>query len=274
VTTGARRGGVLVTVAGWGAALLLFFPILWMVLTGLKTEIEAVSTPPTLVFTPTLENFAAVRERADYVKFATNSVVISVGATALAILIAVPAAYAMAFHPGRRTKDLLLWMLSTKMMPAVGVLVPIYLLARSLGALDTRWGLILVYTLINLPIVLWMLYTFFKEVPKDILEAGRIDGAGTREEIVAILLPLAVPGIASTALLSIILCWNEAFWSLNLTASRAAPLTAFIASFSAPEGLFWAKLSAASTVAIAPILVFGWMSQRQLVRGLTFGAVK
>jgi sorbitol/mannitol transport system permease protein len=119
-----------------------------------------------------------------------------------------------------------------------------------------------------------MLYTFFKEVPKDILEAGRMDGAKPKQEVWMLLLPLSLPGIASTALLSIILCWNEAFWSLNLTATSAAPLTAFIASFSAPEGLFWAKLSAASTIAIAPILVFGWMSQRQLVRGLTFGAVK
>jgi sorbitol/mannitol transport system permease protein len=269
-----NRDKLLLTVVGWLAAFLLFFPIFWMVLTSFKTEVEAVRTPPSLFFAPTVENYVTVRERADYIHFALNSVVISLGATLLAILVAVPAAYAMAFFPGRRTKDLLLWMLSTKMMPAVGVLVPIYLLFRDLGAIDTRWGLILVYMLMNLPIVVWMLYTFFKEVPKDILEAGRMDGAAPRQEVWMLLLPLSLPGIASTALLSIILCWNEAFWSLNLTTSNAAPLTTFIASFSAPEGLFWAKLSAASTVAIAPILVFGWLSQRQLVRGLTFGAVK
>jgi sorbitol/mannitol transport system permease protein len=180
----------------------------------------------------------------------------------------------MAFFPTKRTKGTLLWMLSTKMMPPVGVLVPMYLLYRDFGLLDTKTGLIIVYTLMNLPIVIWMLYTFFKEVPGEILEAGRMDGARARQEVTELLLPLALPGIASTALLSIILCWNEAFWSLNLSAHNAAPLTAFIASFSSPEGLFWAKLSAASTLAIAPILVFGWMSQRQLVRGLTFGAVK
>jgi sorbitol/mannitol transport system permease protein len=180
----------------------------------------------------------------------------------------------MAFFPTKRTRSTLLWMLSTKMLPPVGVLVPIYILFRDLGLLDTKIGLIIIYGLINLPIVVWLLYTFFKDVPKEILEAGRIDGARPRQELFYLLMPLAVPGIASTALLSIILCWNEAFWSLNLTTSDAAPLTAFIASFSAPEGLFWAKLSAASTMAIAPILVFGWLSQRQLVRGLTFGAVK
>ncbi|MFO1073955.1 MAG: carbohydrate ABC transporter permease [Geminicoccaceae bacterium] len=268
------RDKIIISIVGWLVAIAIFFPIFWMVLTSFKTEVEAVRTPPSLFFEPTLENYATVRERADYVHFALNSIIISVGATALAIAISVPAAYAMAFFPGRKTKDLLLWMLSTKMMPAVGVLIPIYLLFRDLGAIDTRWGLITVYVLMNLPIVVWMLYTFFKEVPKDILEAGRMDGAELKQEVWLLLLPLSLPGIASTALLSIILCWNEAFWSLNLTASNAAPLTTFIASFSAPEGLFWAKLSAASTIAIAPILVFGWMSQRQLVRGLTFGAVK
>jgi sorbitol/mannitol transport system permease protein len=265
---------LVITIIAWSAAIIMFFPIFWMLLAGFKTEIDAVTTPPLLVFEPTLENYDAVQQRANYINSATNSVLVSVGATLLALALSIPAAYAMAFFPTRRTRSTLLWMLSTKMLPPVGVLVPIYILFRDLGLLDTRIGLIIIYALINLPIVVWLLYTFFKDVPKEILEAGRIDGARPRQELFYLLMPLAVPGIASTALLSIILCWNEAFWSLNLTTSDAAPLTAFIASFSAPEGLFWAKLSAASTMAIAPILVFGWLSQRQLVRGLTFGAVK
>ena len=192
----------------------------------------------------------------------------------MGLLLAIPAAYAMSFFPSSRTKDTLLWMLSTKMMPAVGVLVPIYILFRDSGLLDTRTGLIILYTLSNLPIVVWMLYSFFKELPKEILEAARMDGAGPFEQMLLLIMPLSAPGIASTALLSIILCWNEAFWSLNLSAAKAAPLTAYIASFSSPEGLFWAKLSAASTLAVVPILIFGWLTQKQLVRGLTFGAVK
>lgn len=262
------------TALGWTAALLMAFPVLWMVLAAFKTEIDAIAFPPRLFFEPTLENFQAVQERADYLKHAVNSIVVSLGSTILAVAIAAPAAYAMAFFPGRYTKDILLWMLSTKMMPAVGVLVPMYLLFRDSGLLDTRIGLTIVYTLANLPIVVWMLYSFFRETPKEILEAARIDGAGLRHEILTVLLPLTLPGIASTALLSIILAWNEAFWSVNLTAANAGPLPQFIASFSSPEGLFWAKLSAASLLAIAPILVFGWITQRQLVRGLTFGAVK
>jgi sorbitol/mannitol transport system permease protein len=268
------KAGPIAFILGWSAAFLLFFPILWMLLTGFKTEVEAISTPPTVLFAPTMENYDTIFERADYLRFASNSIVISIAATVLALLLAIPAAYAMAFFPTERTRSTLLWMLSTKMMPAVGVLVPMYLIFRDTGLLDTRTGLIVIYTLINLPIAVWMLYTFFKEVPNEILEAGRMDGARPNQEVFYLLLPLAVPGIASTALLSIILCWNEAFWSLNLTASQAAPLTAFIAAFSSPEGLFWAKLSAASTLAIAPILIMGWLSQRQLVRGLTFGAVK
>ena len=262
----------LATLFGWGTALLLFFPIAWMVLTSFKSERDAIS--PGLAFAPTLDSYRDVFARADYLNFAMNSVIISLGGTVLALLFAIPAAYAMAFHPTERTRGTLLWMLSTKMLPPVGVLIPIYLIMRSTGLLDTRTGLILVYMLMNLPIVVWMLFTFFKEVPKEILEAGRMDGARTAGEFWFLLLPLSLPGIASTGLLSLILCWNEAFWSLNLTSSRAAPLTAFIASFSSPEGLFFGKLSAASTLAVAPILIFGWLSQRQLVRGLTFGAVK
>jgi sorbitol/mannitol transport system permease protein len=203
-----------------------------------------------------------------------NSIFLACGSTILGIIIAVPAAWSMAFVPSRRTKDILMWMLSTKMLPAVGVLYPIYIGFVKLGLLDNRFGLMIVLMLINLPIIIWMLYTYFKEIPVEILEAARMDGASLGNEILYVLTPMAIPGIASTVLLNIILAWNEAFWTLNLTAAKAAPLTAFIASYSSPEGLFFAKLSAASTMAIAPILILGWFSQKQLVRGLTFGAVK
>lgn len=263
------------TAVAWTIGLLIFFPILWTILTSFKTEATAIADPPVFLFFDwTLENYAIVQERSDYMRFLWNSIIIAGGSTILGILIAVPAAWSMAFVPTKRTKDILLWMLSTKMLPAVGVLYPIYLIFISLGLLDSRIGLTIILTLINLPIIVWMLYTYFKEIPVDILEAARMDGAGLKEEILHILTPMAIPGIASTVLLNIILAWNEAFWTLNLTAAKAGPLTAFIASYSSPEGLFYAKLSAASTMAIAPILILGWFSQKQLVRGLTFGAVK
>jgi sorbitol/mannitol transport system permease protein len=263
------------TLAAWFVGIVIFFPILWMALASFKTELEAFSVPPSFVFFHwTTENYAAVQGRSDYVHHAVNSVIVAGGSVLIAMLIAIPAAWSMAFAPTKRTRDILLWMLSTKMMPPVGVLVPIYLIYRNFGLLDTRVGLIIVLCLGNLPIVIWMLFTYFKEIPKDILEAARMDGATVARELVYVLTPMAVPGIASTLLLNVILAWNEAFWTLNLSTSEAAPLTVFIASYSSPEGLFWAKLSAASTLAIAPILVLGWFSQRQLVRGLTFGAVK
>ncbi len=263
------------TVLAWGIGLLIFFPILWTILTSFKTEAQAINDPPIFLFFDwTLENYQVVQERSNYGRFLWNSVIIAGGSTLLGTAIAIPAAWSMAFVPSKRTKDILLWMLSTKMLPAVGVLYPIYLLFIRMGILDTRVGLVVVIMLINLPIIIWMLYTYFKEIPGEILEAARMDGASLKEEVLYVLTPMAVPGIASTILLNIILAWNEAFWTLNLTAAKAAPLTSFIASYSSPEGLFYAKLSAASTMAIAPILILGWFSQKQLVRGLTFGAVK
>jgi sorbitol/mannitol transport system permease protein len=263
------------TALAWGIGFLIFFPILWTILTSFKTEAQAIADPPIFLgFDWTLANYEAVLERSNYGRFLWNSIVIAGGSTILGILIAVPAAWSMAFVPGKRTKDILLWMLSTKMLPAVGVLYPIYLLCIQFGVLDSKIALVIILMLINLPIIVWMLYTYFREIPGEILEAARMDGASLREEVLYVLTPMAIPGIASTLLLNFILAWNEAFWTLNLTAAKAAPLTAFIASYSSPEGLFYAKLSAASTMAIAPILILGWFSQKQLVSGLTFGAVK
>ena len=263
------------TIGAWFFGFLIFFPILWMMLASFKTELEAFAIPPSFLFFHwTTENYATVQERSDYLHHALNSIIIAGGSTLIALLIAIPAAWSMAFSPTKRTKDILLWMLSTKMMPPVGVLVPIYLIYKSFGLLDSRIGLVFILCLGNLPIVIWMLFTYFKEIPRDILEAARMDGATIGRELVYVLTPMAIPGLASTMLLNLILAWNEAFWTLNLSTSNAAPLTVFIASYSSPEGLFWAKLSAASTLAIAPILVLGWFSQKQLVRGLTFGAVK
>lgn len=271
----STRRRVVMSVLAWSIALLIFFPILWTILTSFKTEGEAIALPPKFLFFDwTLENYAIVQERSDYFTFAMNSVIIAVGSTALAMLFAIPAAWSLAFAPGKRAKDLLMWMLSTKMMPPVGALIPLFLIFRDLKLLDTHLGIVIVAMLINLPIIIWMLYTYFKEIPGEILEAARMDGASIGKELLFVLAPMAIPGIASTILLNVILAWNEAFWTLALTTKDAAPLTQFIASYSAPEGLFWAKLSAASTMAIAPILILGWFAQKQLVRGLTFGAVK
>jgi sorbitol/mannitol transport system permease protein len=262
------------TFVAWFFTLLLFFPLGWLALMAFKTELQAISVPPLFFFSPTFENFHEVQERSDYLSYALNSVITSVASTVLGLALAAPAAYSMAFFKSKRTKDILMWMLSTKMMPAVGALVPIYVMAQYAGLLDSRTALIIVFTMSNLPIMVWMMYSHFKDIPSEILEASRMDGATLYQEFRHVLMPLAMGGLASTGLLCLVLSWNEAFWALNLSAAKSGTLATLIASYSSPEGLFWAKLSAASLMAIAPIVVFGWFSQKQLVQGLTFGAVK
>ncbi len=258
----------------WIVALVFFFPIFWLILTSFKTDADAVKPEFLFFFTPTLDNYLNMTENYDYWRFATNSVVTSVLATGVALFVGIPAAYAMAFNPARHTKDILMWMLSTKMLPAAAVLYPMTFLAKSLGIFDTHFAVILVLTLVNLPIVVWMLFTYFKEIPKDIIEAGQMDGVNTWGEIKEILIPLAWGGIASTALLCFIFCWNEAYWTVRLTTTEAATLSKLIEGNRAPEGLFFGRLSAVSAAAVGPIVVLGWFCQKQLVQGLTFGAVK
>lgn len=270
-----RRNRAIVTLLAWGASLAIAFPLLWALLTSFKTELEAVAFPPrVLSFDWTLANYRNVLADGDYFHALINSVVIAGGSSALVLALAVPAAWSMAFAPTRRTRGVLLWMLSTKMLPPVGVFIPIYLFYRDCGLLDSRFGIALLLAAGNLPIAAWMLFSNFREVPGEILEAARMDGASLWQEVVTVLAPLALPGIASTFFLVFTLAWNESFWTLNLATTEATPLTAFIAAFSSPQGLFWARLSAASILSIIPVLLIGWLCQRQLVRGLTFGAVK
>ena len=258
----------------WIVGLLFFFPIFWMVLTSFKTDADAVKPEFLFFFTPTLDNYLNMTENYDYWRFARNSVITAVFATVFTLFVGIPCAYAMAFNQSRATKDVLMWMLSTKMLPAAGVLYPMTFLTKSLGLFDTHFLIVLVLSLINLPIVIWMLFTYFREIPKDIIEAGKMDGVNTWGEIREILIPLAWGGVASTALLCFIFCWNEAYWTVRLTTTDAATLSKLIEGNRAPEGLFFGRLSAVSAAAVGPIVVLGWFCQKQLVKGLTFGAVK
>tara|TARA_R110002049_G_scaffold41901_11_gene125564 strand:- start:3702 stop:4538 length:837 start_codon:yes stop_codon:yes gene_type:complete len=275
VTQSSKLGNVVWPVLAWVVALIFFFPIFWLVFTSFKTDADAVKPEFLFRFTPTLENYTNMTQNYDYWRFAVNSIITSSFATLFSLVVGVPAAYAMAFNPSRHTKDILMWMLSTKMLPAAAVLYPMTFLTKNmLGIFDTHFLVILVLSLINLPIVIWMLFTYFKEIPKEIIEAGKMDGVSTWGEIKDILIPLAWGGIASTALLTFIFCWNEAYWTVRLTTIDAATLSKLIEGNRAPEGLFFGRLSAVSTAAIAPIVILGWFCQKQLVQGLTFGAVK
>jgi sorbitol/mannitol transport system permease protein len=268
-----RLGSLGLNLLTYLLALLVFFPILWTVLTGFKTEADAAATPPVLLFHATLDNYRTVLD-ANYLNYFWNSVILAGGSTLLALLLGLPAAYSLAFRPSRATPKLLSWVLSTKMLPLVGALIPLIVIYKNVGLFDSRLGMILLYAAFNLPLVIWMMRSFFADLPKDILEASIVDGAGFLRIMLRVVLPLTAPGLAATALLSVVFAWNEFLLAVNLTGPNSGTLPVFISGFMTSEGLFWAKMSAASTFAVAPVILAGWLAQRSLVRGLTFGAVK
>ncbi|MGW7489352.1 carbohydrate ABC transporter permease [Streptomyces sp. NPDC054786] len=261
------------TTGAWLAAIVFFFPVLWMVLTAFKPESAAYTRTPHLVFSPTLAQFRAVFS-SGIGPYLANSALASVVSTVLALILAAPAAYALSVRPVKKWRNALFFFISTKMLPVVAAIIPLYLAVRDLGALDGIGALIILYAAMNLPIAVWMLRSFFLEVPREVLEAARVDGATTRQELTAVLLPMVLPGITATSLICLIFSWNEFFLALNLTSFRAATIPVFLVGFITSEGLYWAKLSAAATLACLPVLLAGWTAQRQLVRGLSMGAVK
>jgi sorbitol/mannitol transport system permease protein len=254
-------------------AFVVFFPVLWTVLASFKTEAQAAAIPPVFIFHATLDNYRAVFD-ADFVRFLQNTVWLAAGSTLLALILGLPAAYSLAFHSSRHTPKVLSWVLSTKMLPVVGALVPLIVIYKRVGLFDSRLGMILLYAALNLPLVIWMMRSFFADLPKEILEAATVDGARFDQIMFRVVIPLSGPGLAATALLSLIFSWNEFLLAVNLTGANTGTLPVFISGFMTSEGLFWAKMSAASTLAVAPVIIAGWLAQRSLVRGLTFGAVK
>jgi sorbitol/mannitol transport system permease protein len=244
------------------------------VLAGFKTEGTAVAQPPVLFFTPTFDNFRDALTNAGYTGFFVNSVIISVSSTLVAFILGIPAAFALGLFPTEKSAGTLSWVLSTKMMPAVGVIIPLIIIFKRIGLFDSIPGMIILYTSVNLPLVIWMMRSFFAEIPKDLIEAARVDGARTLQILIGIAVPFVTPGLAATALLCLIFSWNEFFLVVNLAGPHASTLPVYIAGFMTSEGLFWAKMSAASTLAVIPVFIAGWAAQRSLVRGLTMGAVK
>jgi sorbitol/mannitol transport system permease protein len=270
---GSLRNKVILSGVGWVVVFLFFFPVLWMWMEGLKTEPQAASSPPTLFFLPTLSSFQDVLS-GDFPPYFINSAFASVGSTFLVLVLGLPAAYALAIRPVKRTQDALFFFISTRFLPFAASLVPLYLLARDLHLLDNIFALTLIYTTINLPLGVWLLRSFLLEIPPDLFEAARVDGAAFRHEILRIVVPLIAPGIAATSLICLIFSWNEFFYAVNFTSSVAATTPIFLVGFISGRGLFYAKLAAAATVSSLPVLLAGWIAQKQLIRGLTMGAVK
>jgi sorbitol/mannitol transport system permease protein len=272
-----RRAREMAGRAGWGllawvVAIAFFIPVLWMVVTAFKPESAAETWPPQFIFRPTLAEFRLVFS--GWGPFVTHSVIATVGSTILVLVLGVPAAYALSVYPIKRWRDGLFFFISTKMLPIVAAIGPLYVIAEHTHLLDSIWLLIILYTAMNLPLAIWMIRSFMLEVPGELLEAARLDGAGRIREITSVIMPIISPGLVSTALICVIFAWNELFLALNLTITNAATMPMYLISSVPQEGLYIAHLSAAATVASVPVIAVGWIAQRSLVRGLSMGAIK
>ncbi|CAM3138831.1 MULTISPECIES: carbohydrate ABC transporter permease [Actinomycetes] len=268
-----NRGGSLLTAFTWIIAIGFFFPVAWMVLTAFKQESDAATNPPTFFFTPTLDQFKAVFD-AGVGTALLNSLFVTTVSTIIVLLLGIPAAFALSLRPVKKTSDALFFFISTKMLPVVAVIIPLYVIVGQIGMLDNVWTLIVLYTSMNLPIAVWMMRSFFLEVPSELLEAAEIDGASLWTSVREVILPLISPGIAATALICVIFSWNEFFFAVNMTAVNAQTMPVALTGFMSGQGLFWAQLSAASVIAALPVVICGWIAQNKLVRGLSFGAIK
>ncbi len=274
VTPRKKRGNhTTVGVVAWIVGIIFFFPVLWMVLTGFKTEAQAYTNVPHIFFSPTLSEFKSVFDSGLW-PYVANSAFATIVSTLLVLLLATPCAFALSLRPVRKTRDVLFFFISTKMLPVVAAIIPIYIAARDLHMLDNIFTLVILYTAMNLPIAVWMMRSFFLEVPGELLEAAEMDGAPLRRTVTEVILPVVAPGLAATALICCIFSWNEFFFAVNLTATQAATVPVFLVGFISSEGLYFAQLAAAATVATLPVIIAGWIAQRQLVRGLSFGAIK
>jgi sorbitol/mannitol transport system permease protein len=266
----ARKTGL--TLGAWVVGLVIFLPVLWMVVTAFKPESAAETWPPRFTFSPTLSEFRIVFNGMG--PFITHSAIATLGSTVVVLILALPAAYALSVRPVKRWQDGLFFFISTKMLPIVAAIGPLYVLALHAHLLDSIWLLIIVYAAMNLPLAIWMIRSFMLEVPAETLEAARLDGAGRIREITEVIMPVVAPGLVSTALICVIFAWNELFLAVNLTVTNAATMPMFLISSVPQEGLYIAHLSAAATVASVPVIIVGWIAQRSLVRGLAMGAIK
>ena len=260
-------------VVAWLVGIGFFFPVFWMVLTSFKQESDAATSPPTFFFTPTLDQYGKVFDQ-EIGPAMLNSVWATGVSTLLVLLLGVPAAFALSLRPVRKTSDALFFFMSTKMLPVVAAILPLYVIVSNIGLLDNIWALVVLYTSMNLPIAVWMMRSFFLEVPGELLEAASLDGASLWRSVREVILPLVSPGIAATALICVIFAWNEFFLAVNLTAVNAQTMPVYLVGFIAGEGQYWAVLSAAATMAALPVILCGWFAQNKLVRGLSFGAIK
>lgn len=269
------RGGPWLSLLAWVIGILFVIPVLWMILTSFHSEAQAAQNPPAVFAPLTLDGYREFFSGgASPWPPLLNSLTASIVSTALVLLLSMPAAYALSIKPVRKWTDVLFFFLSTKMLPVVAGLLPLYLFAQYAGLLDNIWLLIIFYTSMNLPIAVWMMRSFLSEVPVEMLEAASVDGAGLIRTLRSVVAPVVTPGIAATALICFIFSWNELLFARVLTATVAETAPVFLTSFVTSQGLFLAQLCAAAFVVSLPVLVAGFAAQDKLVQGLSLGSVK
>jgi sorbitol/mannitol transport system permease protein len=268
-----RATSTALTVFTWVVTLGFFFPVAWMVFTAFKTEAAAATKTPTIFTSLSFDRFAEVLDRGFGV-YLLNSLTASVMSTVIVLLLAIPAAYGLSIRPIIKSQDALFFFISTRFMPIAAAIIPIYLLLQNFGLLDNISALSVLYVGMNLPLAVWMMRSFFSEVPLEIVEAAQIDGANFFTELVRVVLPIVAPGIAAAALICFIFAWNEYFLANLLTSTMARTTPPFLGSFVDGRGQFLAVLSAASTLAVLPVVLAGWIAQKRLVTGLAMGAIK
>ena len=267
-----RWGHYAQNVVLWAAVVVIFGPIFWLIVTSFKTDAAAYELPPQILFVPTFEQYAAALESFWSPFF--HSVIIVGASTVICLLLGVPAAFALSFYANKRNEGIVFWFITTKALPQVAVLVPLFVIFRTLQLLDTVWVLIIVFVGIHTTIGVWMMYQFMKDLPRGILEAAEVDGVSLTQMLTRIVIPLTRAGIASTAMLCVIFGWNEFLFSVSFTSIEWQPLSVAVAAQQTSRGQFWAQLSAFTSLAIVVPIIVGWLTQKQLVRGLTSGAVK
>ena len=275
---GERRAvNALLGTVAWLATLLFFFPVFWMVLSSFKEEQDA-NTSPKLLFSPTLDRYTDVTSSTSgllsFREAFFNSFWVVAVSTVVVLLLAIPAAYALAIRPVPKWRDVLFFFISTKFLPVVAAILPLWILARNLDLLNTRLVLMILYTGMNLPLAVWMLWSFFREIPRELVEAAEIDGAGLKGQLTSVILPIALPGLAATALLCVIFAWNEYFYAVQLNPANGSTIPIWVTTNISTRGNFLAKLSAASVLACVPVVLAGWLAQKRMIRGLSMGAIK
>lgn len=276
VGVNSRFASIASGILGWAAALIFFFPVFWMVQTSFKEEVDAQRESPVFFFEPSLDRYREVLFSAQSTADTAflNSFLVVLISTVIVLIMGIPAAYSLAVKPIEKWRDVLFFFISTKFLPIAAAVLPLFFFAQQFDLIDTRTVLVIVYTALNLPLAIWMMRSFFNEVPKELIEAAQIDGASLGSQLRSVILPIVSPGIAATALLCFIFAWNEYFLAVNLTRFDASTVPIWVTGNVSSRGQFFAGLSAAATLACIPVVAAGWIAQKRLVRGLALGAIK